>query len=109
MSFGVGRFKTGIATGTGSAINVECGFVPKMVWLFNETDVSWVVWTDTMTDADMGLLDAASPALTYETSNGISAYSGTDTAGSEEGAGFTIGANSNVNGASDVIHYVAFG
>ena len=109
MSFGMGRMKTGTIACDGNAHNEELGFVPKLVLVWNETDVGVGIWINTMTDADMGFINGDGPAVTYETSNGISAYAGTDTAGSEEGAGFTLGANANLNGSGDTVHYFAMG
>lgn len=100
-----GHIKTGTVTGTGAAINVELGFTPKVVFLFNETDPGIFIWTDQMANAEMVKLTDA-PALTFPTSNGVSAYAGV---AATTGKGFTIGADSDMNAASDVIHYIAFG
>lgn len=100
-----GHVKTGTVTGTGAAINVELGFTPKVIFLFNKTDPGMFIWTDTMADAEAVKLTDV-PALTFPTSNGISVYAGV--AGTT-GAGFTIGADSDLNAASDVIHYIAIG
>lgn len=100
-----GQIATGTVTGTGAALNVELGFAPKFIILINETDPGMFMWSDQMADAEMAKLTDA-PALTFPTANGISAYSGT---AATEGAGFTIGADADMNAASDVIHYVAFG
>lgn len=102
---GVLQIKTGTVTGTGAALNVECGFVPKAVFIYNETDPGVFLWLDTMADAEMvKLTDAV--ALTFPTSNGVSTYTGSIGANSK---GFTIGADSDMNAASDVIHYLALG
>lgn len=101
-----GQLATGSATGTGSAINVELGFQPKVVVLINETDPGLGIWSDSMADAEMLKLVDATVALTFPTSNGVSAYAGVE---ATTGKGFTIGADSDLNGASDVIHYIAFG
>lgn len=102
---GVLQMKTGTVTGTGSAINVETGFVPKAVFIYNETDPGVFLWLDTMADAEMvKLTDAV--ALTFPTSNGISTYAGSIATNAE---GFTIGADTDMNAASDVIHYLALG
>lgn len=101
-----GQVRYGSTTGTGSAINISLGFVPAMVILVNETDPGFAVWMASMADAEVLKLTNA-PALTFPTTNGISAYAGSSTPGSEAAAGFTIGADSDLNGASDVIHYFA--
>jgi hypothetical protein len=96
---------TGTTTGTGSAINIEVGFTPKLVVVINETDPGIYIWQDTMADAEMSKLTDA-VALTFPTSNGMSVYAGAIAA---TGKGFTIGADSDMNASSDVIHYAAFG
>lgn len=102
---GAMKMATGSETGTGSAINVTCGFTPKAVIIINETDPGLYIWSDTMADAEvMHLTDAV--ALTFPTSDGISAYTGSVATNSK---GFTIGADSDMNGSSDVIHWIAFG
>lgn len=102
-----GGLKVGTVTGTGAAINVELGFTPALVLLWNETDPGLFIWSSKMADAEaLKLTDA--PALTFPTSNGISVYAGSATAGSEASKGFTIGADADLNAASDVIHYAAF-
>ena len=92
-------------TGTGSAINVDCGFSPKFVLIVNETDPGMFVWFDDMDDAEMGKL-TNTVALTFATANGVSAYAGAIAA---TPAGFTIGADSDMNAASDVLHVMALG
>lgn len=101
-----GHVVTGTVTGTGSAINVELGFSPKAVVLINETDPGLYVWLDTMADAEMLKLVDGTVALTFPTSNGVSGYAGV---AATTGTGFTIGADSDANAASDVIHYLAIG
>jgi hypothetical protein len=96
---------TGTVTGTGSAINVSLGFAPGYVKIWNVTDSKKgsLEWSSTMAAASgfKNLNDAYQAQIT---SNGISAYAGSTTAG----VGFTIGADTDLNGASDVIHYIAF-
>lgn len=101
----IGHFATGTITADGSAHNESIGFQPSFLIIFNETDPGVYLWTDTMANAEMvKLTDAV--ALTFPTTNGISAYAGAVATSSQ---GFTIGADSDMNGASDVLHYVAFG
>ena len=99
------QLSTGTTTGTGSAINISCGFSPKLVVIQNETDPGVYIWQDTMADAEMTKLTDA-VALTFPTSNGVSAYAGSIAANA---TGFTIGADTDMNAASDVIHWAAFG
>ena len=99
------RMAHGTLVGTGAAINVGLGFTPNVVIIINETDPGLAFYTSDMADAEaLKLTDAQ--ALTFPTSNGISAYSGSEASAS---VGFTLGADSDLNGSSDVIHYVAFG
>lgn len=100
-----GHIATGTTTGTGSAINVSLGFTPKFVIIINETDPGIYLWSDTMADAEMTKLTDA-VALTFPTSNGVSVYAGSVAANAK---GFTIGADTDMNAASDVLHYIAFG
>lgn len=103
----------GTVTGTGSAINVSLGFIPAYVRVVNETDAKHpsAEWFNTMADAEMfkGLSvdddgSTGDSSFDFTASDGISAYAGV--AGGA-GAGFTIGADSDLNAASDVLHYIA--
>lgn len=99
------RVATGTVTGTGAAINVSTGFQPGVVVLINETDPGLGVWSDTMANAEMLKLVDGTVALTFPTSNGVSLYAGVSAGATE---GFTIGADSDLNAASDVIHWIAW-
>lgn len=101
-----GQIATGTATGTGAAINVECGFTPAAVVIINETDPGLYVWMNTFADAEMLKLVDGTVALTFPTANGISTYAGVIATNAK---GFTIGADADMNGASDVIHWLAIG
>lgn len=103
---GVLQIKTGTVTGTAAALNVECGFTPKAVFIYNETDPGVFLWLDTMADEEMVKLVDSTVALTFPTSDGVSAYAGSIASAS---AGFTIGADSDMNAEDDVIHYLALG
>lgn len=98
------QIATGTATGTGSAINVEVGFKPVRVEIVNETDPGYFVWTDTMADGEMQKTIGAG-TTTFESSGGISVYEGSTT----EAEGFTIGADTDMNGNADVLHWTAYG
>ena len=100
----VTQVKTGTVTGTGAAINVAVGFSPSVIHIFNKTDPGFYVWTKDMDDAAMVKLTDA-PALTAPTSNGVTPYAGAIAATSE---GFTIGADTDMNAASDVLYWVAW-
>lgn len=95
---------TGTVTGTGSVINVPCGFTPKRVEIINETDPGYYVWTDTMADGEMQKTIGAG-TTTFEASGGISVYAG---ASGTASPGFSIGADTDMNAASDVIHWTAW-
>lgn len=112
-----GHFKTGTVEGTGSAINVELGFLPSKVVLYNIDDagslwptLTWVKgmaaasgWL-TLAIADNG--SSGNTTTTKITTNGISQYTGS--AGSAA-VGFTIGANANINASNETIVYEAWG
>lgn len=98
------KIASGTVTGTGAAINVSIGFSPRAVILINQTDPGMFFWTNDMDDAEaLKLTDAV--ALTFPTSDGISAYAGSSSAS----PGFTIGADSDLNAEDDVLSYIAFG
>lgn len=94
-------------TGTGAAINVDCGFVPAYIKVINVTDKISLEYWDTMA-ADAGLKIApvaTSPTaseMTVVSSNGI-----TLTGSSDNFQGFKLGTDS-VNGSGDTLHIVAF-
>ena len=112
-----GHFQTGSVEGTGSAINVELGFLPSKVRLINIDDAGGLdpilEWNDKMAAAsgilflknvDSGMTGNASHDLI--TSDGISPYAGvTETAAK----GFTIGANANINASGETIVYEVWG
>lgn len=94
--------KTGSTEGTGSAINISIGFIPRVVIVINETDGTAFIWSDSMADGEM--LELVTGAITFTANNGISEYEGSSTAQ----PGFTIGTDSAINEDSDVLHYIAF-
>lgn len=98
----VGEFYFGSVEGTGAALEVTgLPFDPAVVILLNETDPGIGIYTPSMAAAKgVKLTDA--PALTFMAANGI-------TLGAKGERKFTIGADADLNGAADVIHYVAIG
>lgn len=85
--------KVGSYTGTGAAVNVELGFTPAYVKIWNATDGDEIYeWFSGMT-AGHALKSAnhASAQFSRITANGVTAYAGTDTTGSEAAEGFTAG------------------
>jgi hypothetical protein len=101
---------TGTVEGTGSAINVSIGFVPRVVIAYNiddaGTDMPLVLWTTN--DADAAGVKILASAIAYISSDGISEYDGSSTVGSEASPGFTIGADSDLNASGETINYIAF-
>jgi hypothetical protein len=95
-----GQIKVGTYTGTGSAINVELGFAPDFVMVWNITDGDVIgLWTSDMTD-DTAIDIAA--AVAGNAAGGISAYAG---ASASTGAGFTAGAD--YSESAKVMGYIA--
>lgn len=88
-------------TGTGAVINVDCGFVPAFVKVFNATDAIELEYIDTMPAAS-GMKAVTAGTFTYITANGI-----TLTGSSDNFQGFKIGTDS-VNGSGDTLHIAAF-
>lgn len=94
---------SGTVEGTGAAINVQCGFTPAYVKVTNFDDPTQMEWWAGMgAAAGVKLTDA--PALTKVTSNGITAYAGTRGGNS---AGFTIGADTDLNVDGETLFWVA--
>lgn len=100
-----GHVAMGTVEGTGSAINIQTGFTPNYVELINEDDPTTLKWHQGM-GAGHGLKLTDAPALTKITSDGISVYDGTS---GGDSAGFTIGADSDVNVSGQTLYYLAFG
>lgn len=97
--------RKGSVTGTGSAINVSCGFRPRKVDLFNLAGLCRISWTDQVGwsafktykhDSGNVALDRASGAVTI--------YVGTTT----EAEGFTIAADSDLNVSGEDIAWTAY-
>ena len=99
-----GHFATGQITGTGAALNVLLGFVPTYVKIINQTDVGSLEWIGGMPAAS-GLKTTDAPSEAFITSDGISEYAGTIGA---DAAGFTLGADADINGSGDQLHFVAW-
>lgn len=98
MSSGVSRVVTGSVTGTGSAINVDTvGFSPSYVKLLNVGGLVKAEWTKEMADAS-ALKQVTAGTISLITSNGVTPRS----------AGFTIGADADINASGELIRFVAF-
>ena len=88
---------TGVVVGTGSAINVDkVGFRPTRVEMHNISDAVKAVWQDTMPDAAMEKTVAGTDS--YVTSDGIT----------PRAAGFTLGADSDLNASGEEVHFTCF-
>ena len=97
MASGISRVVRGAVSGTGSALNVRTvGFRPRTVRLFNVTGLVTAIWQDTMPDAS-ALKAVTAGDIGYITSDGITPLSN----------GFTIGADSDINAAAEVVHWEA--
>lgn len=107
--------RTGSVEGTAAAINVQLGFVPDYVRIFNYDDAGslfpTIEWWKGMTDghalktksiADDGTTSNKSSEKI--TSGGISEYAGTEAGDSP---GFTIGTDADMNVTDETIFYVA--
>ena len=92
---------TGVVLGTGALITLigdKVGFRPSAVKVLNLTDGSVHFWQDTMAD-DSVLECKNGAAFALKTSNGIIPLS----------AGFSIGTQTNLNTAADVLHFECWG
>lgn len=98
------QIKTGTVTGTGAAINVPLGFNPTFVQVLNLTSATLeqLEWFSGMAEAS-AIKTVAGGTRTKITTLGISTYAGSTT----ESSGFTIGADTDVNVAAEVIAYIA--
>lgn len=95
--------KTGSYAGTGAAINIELGFQPDYLIIWNETDgdAKWE-WFKGMANAS-ALQTAAAGTLSKITSNGVTPYAG---AQASKPVGFTVGTALSENGKT--FRYTAF-
>lgn len=89
----------GTVEGTGSALNVSMGFQPSYVHLMNidgNAELHQVL-------AEAKAQKRTAATFSNPTSNIISAFTGSSTAGE----GFTIGADADINVSGETIKYVA--
>lgn len=96
--------KVGTYTGTGAAINIELGWVPDYVRVWNVTDgdVSWE-WFNGLGAGDvLQNTNHASTQNSLVTSNGIDTYEPEDFTNSQ---GFTVGTT--LSESAKVFRYVA--
>jgi hypothetical protein len=93
----------GTVEGTGSAINIPCGFQPNLVRLINIDGDAILDWTSDM-GAGKGYKTVAAGTNALIATGGITAYTGSEGSESE---GFTIGADADVNASAETIVWVA--
>lgn len=97
--------KIGSYVGTGAAINIELGFVPGYVRIWNATDgdTCWE-WFNGLGAGDaLQSANHASAQFSLITSNGVDAYAGT---AADKAAGFTVGTALSESGKT--FRYAAF-
>jgi hypothetical protein len=89
----------GTMTGTGASLDSPTlPFDPAMVLVINQTQVAWFLKLPTMADDDTAKTVTAG-TFTYDAAGCI-------TLGTKK---FTLGTDAQINTASDVIHFVAWG
>lgn len=98
-----GQMVTGTIEGTGTALNVQLGFKPSVVTLINQDGLCRLDWCESMGDGK-GLKAVTAGTISFIATDGVTPYDGT-TAG--DSAGFTIGADADVNAVAETIHYIA--
>jgi len=89
----------GVNDGSGAAASIFCGFKPRQVEVWNETDVIKFEYYDGMTAAYGFKLNGTGPAITEITSNGVTLLDGSEASPAtaatgnvrSAGAGFTLG------------------
>lgn len=93
-----GEIKISSYTGTGAALNIQCGFVPDFVQIFNATDGDIIgTWFFGMTDGtSLDIAAAAAP----NPDNGVSALNSATL-----GFGFAVGTDFSETGKT--FRYVA--
>lgn len=95
-----GEIKVGNYTGTGAVINVELGWIPDFLIIFNATDGDLVaLWANGM--ADDTAVDIAAAAAP-NAANGVTTYDPADYSGKQ---GFTVGTD--YSESAKVFRYVA--
>ena len=100
----VGPFATGTVEGTGSAINVSCGFTPDYVKVMNIDGDAFMEYTSDMTSGE-AFKTIADGTTAQIATGGVSPYVGS---AATAAVGFTIGADTDVNASAETIMWVAF-
>lgn len=87
----------GSFTGTGSSQDIQVGYKPKMVRLFNASDPALAFHTDSM--PALSFFSQEDSATAYTTSQGVTLTN----------SGFTVGTDVQINADGDTIHWIAIG
>ena len=91
--------QTGSFIGTGADLNVDkVGFRPRYVKVINETGLAVFEWFDSMLD-DAAVKTVTAGTISKVTSNGIT----------PRPKGFAVGADTDVNVAAEICHFVCYG
>lgn len=89
----------GVNDGSAAAASIFCGFKPRIVWVWNETDVIKFEYQDGMTAAYAFKFNGTGPTITEITSNGVTLLDGSEASPATaatgnvrtSGAGFSLG------------------
>lgn len=102
-------FKTGTVVGTGALLNVSLvEFTPRKVELRNVTSGDVMTWVDTMGHG-AGFKRVAAGTGALVTSGGVTPIlQDVLSDGQSPGRGFSIGTDSDLNVAAEVIHWEAW-
>lgn len=92
---------------TAVAFSRVCGFEPDRITVHNYSSLSEMKWYKGMPAASALITTAATGIITKVTSDGITVGTVTDTVTGKVGKGFTIGLNTTVNIAEEILHIVA--
>ena len=95
------EIKTGTVEGTGSAINITCGFIPKYVKLINIDGDATGEWTEDMTDDEI-FKDLPTGVMAQMASGGITPMTVNGTV-----LGFTIGTDTDINVSAETLMWIA--
>lgn len=100
------RVKTGQVIGTGAEINVALDFTPTKVELYNVTGLASLMWSSSMAPAS-GVKTITAGTMSFVTTGGVTPVEKRVLSDSGDDRGFKIGADTDINVASEIIHYVA--
>ena len=92
---------TGSFLGTGADLTIKS--LPskvKAIWLHNAASADSMFWSSSMDD-DSAFKRVAAGTQTLVTSNGVTPYRSSD------GAGFSLGADADMNVSGELVHYTA--